>query len=221
VFSRRPSPALAVSVIALVVALGGTAVGAGRLLITSSSQVKNGSLTGADLKKGSITGTEIKAHSLSASVLRSSGTASSVSPSSAGPKAWEAYRKSGPVLASGGSATVATLDLAPGVYAVFAKVNLTPDISDPNLLETVFKSNKTVIADCHLNIEGDGDYSAASIQSPGSQSPVPLQMQLTRTLGQPGTAALVCEVPGIPWHAGDASIIAMQLASAPRSESTP
>jgi hypothetical protein len=51
--SSRPSPALVVAVVALVVALGGTATAAG-VLITSGSQIKDGSITGADLKDRSI-----------------------------------------------------------------------------------------------------------------------------------------------------------------------
>lgn len=51
---RRPSAAMAVAIAALVVALGGTAVAATKVIITKSSQVKNGSLRGVDLKNGSV-----------------------------------------------------------------------------------------------------------------------------------------------------------------------
>ena len=46
----RPSPAMVVAVIALIVALSGSAVAA--TLITRSSQIKNGIITSADLKDG-------------------------------------------------------------------------------------------------------------------------------------------------------------------------
>ena len=46
---RLPSPALVVACLALLVAAAGTGTAA-TILITSSSQVKNGSLTGADIK---------------------------------------------------------------------------------------------------------------------------------------------------------------------------
>jgi hypothetical protein len=52
--SRRPSPALIVAVVALVAALTGTATAAS-VLITKSSQIKNGVITGKKLKKGTIT----------------------------------------------------------------------------------------------------------------------------------------------------------------------
>lgn len=53
---RRPSAALAVSILALVVALGGTAYAAVKLPKNSvgSAQVKNGSLKAKDLKKGQV-----------------------------------------------------------------------------------------------------------------------------------------------------------------------
>jgi hypothetical protein len=51
----RPSPALVVSVIALIVALGGSAVAA-TTLITRSDQIRNGVITSADLKDGAAVG---------------------------------------------------------------------------------------------------------------------------------------------------------------------
>ena len=45
---RRPSPALVVSVLALFVALGGTATAAG-VLIKSSKQIKAGAIDASDL----------------------------------------------------------------------------------------------------------------------------------------------------------------------------
>jgi len=54
---RRLSPALLVSIVALVAALGGTSYAAG--LITGKS-VKDGSLTGRDVRKNSLTGTQIR-----------------------------------------------------------------------------------------------------------------------------------------------------------------
>jgi hypothetical protein len=51
---HRPSPALVVAVIALVVSLGGTAVAASGVLITSSSQIRAGSVRSTDIRDGSI-----------------------------------------------------------------------------------------------------------------------------------------------------------------------
>jgi len=70
---HRPSPALVVAVIALVLAAGGSswaapARQAAATLITGK-QVKNESLTGSDIKNGSITGADIKPGSLTASLF--------------------------------------------------------------------------------------------------------------------------------------------------------
>ena len=47
---RRPSPALVISCVALAVACTGTAVAA--TVITSSGQIKNGAVSGADIRNG-------------------------------------------------------------------------------------------------------------------------------------------------------------------------
>lgn len=49
--SRRPSPAMIVALVALTVAMSGTAVAASNVLITSSKQIKNGVIGTADLSK--------------------------------------------------------------------------------------------------------------------------------------------------------------------------
>jgi len=78
-FSRLPSPSLVVALIALFVALGGTALA--KVLITGSNikkgsitgtQIKNGSLTGNQIKRGSITGTQIKGNSLGGAQINES-----------------------------------------------------------------------------------------------------------------------------------------------------
>jgi hypothetical protein len=62
-----PSASLAVAVLALFVALGGTALA--KALITGSD-IKNGSLTGANIKKGSLTGANIKKGSLTGANIK-------------------------------------------------------------------------------------------------------------------------------------------------------
>lgn len=60
---RRPSAAMVVAIIALVVAASGTAVAASRL-VNGDSLIKRDSLSGNRLKNGSVTGTKIKVSSL-------------------------------------------------------------------------------------------------------------------------------------------------------------
>ena len=62
-FSRRPSPALVVAGIALLVALGGTSVAAVTSVPNNSvgtSQLKNGAVTNPKLANNAVTGTKIK-----------------------------------------------------------------------------------------------------------------------------------------------------------------
>jgi hypothetical protein len=50
--ARRPSPAMAVALLALLLATAGSASAATKLLISSSSQINNGTIRTADLAKG-------------------------------------------------------------------------------------------------------------------------------------------------------------------------
>jgi hypothetical protein len=62
-FWRRPSPALVISMLALVLAASGSAVAASRL-VSGNSLIKVNSLSGNRLKSGSVTGKQIKASTL-------------------------------------------------------------------------------------------------------------------------------------------------------------
>jgi hypothetical protein len=209
-FHRRPSPALVISIISLVVALGGTSVAARHYLITNSSQIKNGVIKGADLRSGTITKKQ-----LSTSVL--SGAASAGTTSSDATTALEAHRQTGPQQGSGDkSADVVSLDLPAGVYAVFAKTVLTPDVNTSGLAQTL-DNNKTEQGNCHLDVAGTGDFASGSLTSPSSSNALTLSTQLTRSLDAPGKAVLTCDSP-VAWHAADSSIVALKVGSAPRTE---
>src|SRR5436305_14139251 len=65
---RRPSPAMIVAVIAVIVACSGTAVAAG-VLITSSSQLRNGVVTGSKFANRAITGKDVQRGSLGGDLL--------------------------------------------------------------------------------------------------------------------------------------------------------
>lgn len=60
---RRPSAALVISILALVVAASGTALAAGQL-VSGDSLIKRHSLSGDRLRNGTVTGKEIKLNSL-------------------------------------------------------------------------------------------------------------------------------------------------------------
>jgi hypothetical protein len=63
IFRRSPSPALVISIVALVLAASGTAVAASKL-VSGNSLIKVNSLSGNRLKNGSVTGKQIALSSL-------------------------------------------------------------------------------------------------------------------------------------------------------------
>jgi hypothetical protein len=205
----RPSPAFVVALIALVVAMAGTAT-AGSWLITNSKQVKAGALTGKNLKNGTVTGMDLAPGSI---------TADKLAPSSALPSAaTEVYRKEGPVDQDPGPVPILTLGrLEPGVYAIFGKVTLSPYNENIGLLGELFKSAKTSAGRCVLNAAGDEDTSIGNIISPGSAHPVTMNMQLTRTFNEPHSVKIYCIVDDIVWKASDSSIIAIKLAGSTKT----
>jgi len=65
ILRRRPSPALAVSMVALFVALGGSAYA----LTITGSDVVNGSLTGSDIRNRSLTQSDLKGRALKGTLM--------------------------------------------------------------------------------------------------------------------------------------------------------
>ena len=200
----RPSPALVVSFIALLVALSGTAIAA-KVLITSSSQIKNGTIKGVDIKKGTITEKQLSKGVLDVTNSRVSGSALTTG--------LEARRKYGPELARpGGSSKVVELTIPAGAYAIFAKLNVTPNSDDGGLLHEVLKDEKVYAAECTLDVGGAVDFAIQQIQGLGSLTPATLNMQITRTVGTPTNAVLTCK-SDTSWRAENASIIAVPVGS--------
>jgi hypothetical protein len=83
---KRPSPSLAVSLAALVVALGGTGYAVTRLPKNSvgTAQIKQNAVTGAKVKAGSLDASDFKAGALSAAAAGLAGTQGPTGP--AGPQ---------------------------------------------------------------------------------------------------------------------------------------
>lgn len=74
VLSRRPSPAMLVALMALFVALGGSAYAALKLPKNSvgTAQLKNGAVTSAKLRNNSVTASKVRSHSLTNANLANS-----------------------------------------------------------------------------------------------------------------------------------------------------
>ena len=62
--SFTPTPATVLALLALIVAMTGTGLAAKSYVISSSSQIKDGTITGRDIKKASISGANVKDQSL-------------------------------------------------------------------------------------------------------------------------------------------------------------
>jgi len=69
IFKLRPSPAMAVALLALFVALGGGAYAA---IVVTGKNVKNASLTGVDFKKRSLHGSKLRADSIGGGSIKES-----------------------------------------------------------------------------------------------------------------------------------------------------
>jgi hypothetical protein len=218
--SRRPSPAMVVSIIALVVACAGTATAA-RLLITSPAQVKSNVLSGRHIKNASLTGADIKSASITSKQIRKSSLRSLADSAgrTPGTSAQEVVRKMGPSGQKANTAArVLTLSgLAPGTYAIFAKASMTSNVSDLGLLNELVKQPKTAAGRCRLNAAGDEDSSVHPLATPYSNLTTTFNMHMTRTLASAGDVFVQCEAP-IEWGASDSSIVAIRLASSERGE---
>jgi hypothetical protein len=208
--SRRPSPSLVISVLALFVALGGTATAAS-VLIKSSKQIAKGAVNSTDVADNSLSGRDIKDGGIAAADLDAS-TRGAIQ--DAGTQALEAFRIQGPQnVAAGKEARVATLsNIPPGAYAIFVKTVLTAEQTGTGF----FNEGDPLSGHCKTDASGDTDEARALLGTPGANSPGELTMQITRTFGSPGTVTLTCDVQPASWSASNTSIIALRLGKAPR-----
>jgi hypothetical protein len=227
----RPSPAMVVAIIALIVACAGSATAASVVLIKNSSQVKAGALSGTDLKAKSLTNRTladgavdsraIKAGSVAASDLAKSVQASLAGAgTAAGFAATESVRKDGPQVNTGTTAEIAKLTgLAPGTYLLQAKTVIS-GVQPPGggLVTELLKPDKTAAAHCKLDAAGDSDEGYVPIASPFSLYSNTINLQLTRTLPVVSDLSLSCD-SGIPWRAANTSIVALKLAGSSRVDS--
>lgn len=201
---RRPSPALVISCIALVAACTGSAVAA--TMITSTKQIRNGTVLSADIKDRSIRGRDIKNGTITRNKL--SKGAAAVTGSSAGGGAgtvYHAIRKAGPEnQPQGVGVTVASLSVPAGSYAVTASTVMTalPGPQNPLLPERSSPEGR-----CRLDLAGDATESFQNVLVESKTAPATLYMQGTRTVGEPSEFVLTCGA-GSPFRLSETSIIA-------------
>lgn len=208
-FKRRPSPSMVVALLALFVAMGGTAVAA-RVLIKSSAQIRAGSVARSDLRQSAVNSSKVANGSLSLNDLDDNVKGSL---QTTGTQALEAFRIAGPPgLPEGKVEKVATLsDIPAGSYAIFAKSVLTSNNVNGGLLQP----GRSIGGHCVLDAMGDSDESRTLLGTPGASAPGVVHMQITRTFAGTGNATVTCDV-NAPWSATNTSIIALRVGSSPR-----
>lgn len=207
---KMPSPTMAVALLALFVALGGTAVAA-RTMITSTKQIRNGVVKRSDLANNAVNSSKVANGSI---VLDDLQEATRAIIQNAGTQALEAFRLDGPQnVAAGVEQRVATLsNIPPGSYALFAKTVLTGNKATSGLLQ----QGGTIGGHCVLDAKGDADHARSLLGSPGANSPGELNMQMTRSFAETGEASVTCDVAGASWSATNTSIIAIRVGVSPR-----
>lgn len=202
---RRPSPALVISCIALVVACTGTAVGA--TLITSSAQIKNGAVTSGDIKNGSIQGADVKDGTITANKLKTP------PPTGTGGPVYHAVRHTGP---EGQPANVvskvATLSVPAGAYVVTAKTVMSAILQPQSPLGGLIQTGLAIGGNCRLDTGGESDQSFTNIAVNQRQTPATLNMQTTTTAGAPTDFNLECTA-GVPYRLSETSIIAQKVSN--------
>ena len=211
---RKPSPALVISIIALCVALGGSAYAATAI---TSKEIRNGTIQNVDIKKGTIQSSRLSP-GLQKLVTGSGRTGGS---SAGGQKvAYEAIRKSGPENQPAGQViTVATMTIPPGAYVITANTVMTAFTGTTNILEALFQSNGSRGGTCTLDAAGVNAVAFQTIAVNDRQTPATLGMQLTRTIAAPSDVRLQC-AGDIPWRLSETSIIATKVDSVTLSEVT-
>lgn len=202
---------MTVALLALFVALGGTAAAA-KVLITSSKQIKAGTVQRSDLARNAVDTTRVANGSLTVDDF-SEATKGSIQAAST--SALEAFRAAGPDnVKDKNSAVVATLrNIPPGVYAIFTKTVLTAKNNSQVFLPN---NGESLGGHCELDVGGDGDGSRALLGGPGANSPANVVNQITHLYVNTGEAKLTCDVTGADWSASNTSIIALRVGSSPR-----
>lgn len=200
---RPPSPALAVSITAVVIACTGSAVAA--TLITSK-QIRNGTIQGVDIKKETITSSKLSKGTQN--LLKKKTSAAPT-----GRVAYEVIRKAGPEgVPANTLSRVASLTVPPGAYSVQANMVMTAFAGETNLIERLVGANGSLGGQCILNAGGPTHASLGTIIVNDRQTPTTLSMQLTRTVGAPTEFFLECAA-NAPWRGSEASIIATSVDS--------
>jgi hypothetical protein len=217
---RTPSPALVISIVALCVALGGSAYAATQI---TSKQIKNGTIQNVDIKKGAIQSTSLSKGVQNVLSKKTGNSGASLGGSSVAGgvgQAYEAIRKAGPENQPANTiVTTATLTVPAGAYVITANTIMTAFTGTTNPLEALFGTNGSLTGSCTLDAGGVTQQSLQTIAVNDRQTPATLGMQLTRTVAAPMEIRLNCSAT-ISWRLSETSIIATRVGGIALSEVT-
>jgi len=200
---RRPSPALIISIVALVAACAGSAVAA---TVITSKQIRNGTIQNIDIKKGTIQSSKFSKGVQNILKKKTGGGGAA-----GGLTAFEQIRKSGPEnQAAGAESRVASLMIPAGAYVITANTIMTAFTGTTNVLEALFNTDSSLGGACSLDAGGVEAKAVQNIVINDRQAPATLGMQLTRTVGAPTEVVLSCTAQ-IAWRTSESSIIATQV----------
>ena len=155
-------------------------------------------VTGKKIKDGTVTSADVKNYTLMKRDLRK-GLIESTAAAPLNSIGYQAQRDAGPtgVAASGDYTVVATLNVPPGAYTVFGKVDLQADM--------------LAASHCMLQAGERTDVSARGLRSNGT--PEAQNLQLAYTFAAAGAITLSCKSSDGTWSATDAKILAVKVDS--------
>jgi hypothetical protein len=223
-FKRRPQPSTVISLLALFVALGGTATAAS-VLIRSSNQINPGAVARSDIANDAINSKKIadktvKLNDLGTNIQSAINAKPTGGDALGGGSATEAFRPGGPAnVAAKNAARVLTLEnIKPGSYVFFAKATLAAEPQGGLLGQGASAGGH-----CALHVQDDpaqdnADDSRNFLASPGANTPGTINLQILATFDKTGKAYVDCDVTGAPWSAANSSIIAIPVPVGPRQE---
>lgn len=183
ILRRRPSPSMVISLIALFVALGGSAYA----LTVTGRDVRDGSLTGRDIRQNSLTGADVRESRLGK--VRRARTADRIgrrTPAQVTTQTFFAAQKA-PKGFTGDQTLIGKISLPAGSYIISAKVT------------TSNSASSTLQAKCTLRA-GRSEDQATATMGPGASGAntqaIPLLQAHSQTT--PFDASVLCEAEGNP-----------------------
>jgi hypothetical protein len=201
---RRPSPALVISIAALVAACAGSAYAA---TVITSAQIKDGTIQSRDIKMGTI-----QSGRLSKGVQNVLSKKSAPAPAPL--VAYEQVRKAGPENQPAGQLLrITSMTVPGGAYSVTAKTILTAFTGTSDIIEQLLGVNGSLGGTCILDFGGVDDSALQTIAIVNRQTPATFNMQMTRTVGAPTEIILKCAAANVPWRTSESTIIATRVDS--------